>query len=189
MPNYIIYAAIALVVLLIILLIFLISKMSGGSKAPTKKTYKSSPSGSLQLVHIQAIELPKQVESISKREIPSIVSKIFRVYEKLDYKTNIREFTKAQWHTWQVSLMLKMYKAGHGMFIPNPEAVFPEELTNKSDKDLRQIMNDILNKYKRDVEPHRNRDFLSRDIIWSGRDVAIIFYFLSRYQNFPKELR
>ena len=189
MPNYIIYAAIALVVLLIILLIFLIANLSGGKKAPAKKKYSSNSSGPLQLVHIQSIELPKQVESISKREIPSVVSKIFRVYEKLDYKTNVREFTKAQWHTWQVSLMLKMYKSGQDMFIPNPEAVFPEELTTKSDKDLRQIMNDILNKYKRDVEPHRNRDFLSRDIIWSGRDVAIIFYFLSRYQSFPKDLR
>lgn len=186
----IVYGIAGLAILLIVVLIVLISTLS---KKPTSKkrtpSYKRSMNEPLRLISIHGIELPKQVESISKREIPSIVSKIQRVYEKLDYKTNIQEFTKLQWHTWQVSMLFKMYKTGQSTFISNPDDIFPVELAKKSDKDLRQIMNDIMIKYKRDVETHRNRDFLSRDIIWSGRDVAIILYFLSRYQNFSQELK
>lgn len=187
--EILIYGIIGLVVLLIIVLIILISSFSSNDKkAPVKKTVYTQ-NEPMRLTHIQAMELPKHIESISKREIPGIVSKILRVYEKLDYLTNKSEFNKAQWHTWQVSLMLKLYKTGQGLYIPRPDAIFPPELVQRSDKDLRQLMNDVLNKYKRDVQPHRNRDFLSREVIWTGRDVAIIFYFLSRYENFPKDLR
>lgn len=185
--EILIYGIIGLVVLLIIVIIIIIATFSGGNKKTAPKTVRKNEP--LRLVHIQSIELPKQVESISKREIHGIVSKILRVYEKLDYNTNKGEFMKAQWHTWQVSLIMKLYKAGQGLHVYNPEKIFPVELLQRSDKDLRQLVNDILNKYKRDVDPHRNRDFLSREVIWSGRDVAILFLFLSRYEDFPMDLR
>lgn len=191
MADILVYSIIGVVVLLVVLLIYLISNL--GQNKPIKKkkkSYSSSTSNEpLRLILIHGVELPKQVESIAKSGIPSIVSQIQRVYENLDYKINIQEFTKPQWHTWQVSMLLKMYKSGLSIHITNPQALFPADLYNKSDRDLRQIMNDIMTKYKRDVETHRNRDFLSRDIIWTGRDVGIMLYFLSKYQTFKQELR
>lgn len=186
--EILIYGIIGLVVLLIIVLIIIIATFSGSKKTTVTRT-TARQNEPLRLIHIQSLELPKQIESISKREIPGIVSKILRVYEKLDYNTNKGEFTKAQWHTWQVCLIMKLYKTGQSLHVYSPEKIFPPELLERSDKDLRQLVNDILVKYTRDVDPHRNRDFLSREVIWSGRDVAILFCFLSKYEDFPMDLR
>lgn len=188
MTNLIVYAIVALILLLLLLLMFLISNI-GKNSAPAKKKNYRSANDSLQFISIHGLDLPKDIERLAKSQIPSIVSQILRTYEKLDYKKNIHEFTKPQWHTWQVSMLFKMYKVGLDVYIGNPQAIFPEELLSKSDRDLRQIMNDLIVKYRRDVETHRNRDFLSRDIIWTGRDVAHIYLFLSRYQSFDKDLR
>ena len=188
MSEVIVLSFLGLIAFLIVVLLIIVLNLN--KKEPVKKaSYKSANNSQRVLISMQHIDLPKGIEKIPKEQLSGIVSKMLRVYEKLEYNQNVHDFSKAQWHTWQVSMILKMYKSGLDLFISNPDRIFPKDFLQKSDKDLRNIMNDIMVKYKRDVEIHRNRDFLSRDIRWSGRDVGIIFYFLSKYQNFSEDLK
>lgn len=173
-----------LILLLLILLILLINlqKNNAKSSAPSKEN--------ATLINITALSLPKGIEKIPAKELSSgIPIKIFRVFESLDYKKNIREFNKAQWHSWQVGILLSMYKQQMDFHIGQPSNVFPKEIVAIDDKGLRQIVNDIMVKYRRDVAIKRSKDFLCKDTIWSGREVAVLFYFLSKYKSFPRGIR
>ncbi len=168
--------------LLIITLVILVINLN---KAQEERNDSSKYHDQRQLLHIHAFDLPPGVEKIPRQEMFSALRSIFKVFKSLDYKkTNLQDFSKSQWHSWQVGILLRFYKMDHEFPIDNLEEVFSEDIINLKDKDLRFLLNDIMVRYKRDVEIDRTRDFLSRDVRWTGRDIAIIFYFLSRYKEY-----
>ncbi len=168
--------------LLIITLVILVINLN---KTKTARRVSQRYHDERQLLNIHIFELPPGVEKIPRQEMFGALRSIFKVFKSLDYKkSNIADFSKQQWHSWQVGILFRFYKMEHEFPIDHPEDIFPEDILTLKDKDLRFLLNDIMVRYKRDVELDRTRDSLSRDIRWSGRDIAIIFYFLSRYKEY-----
>ena len=169
------------VIILVLLVITLIILVINLNQSKTKQRRRYLDDDRKQL-NIHAFDLPAGVEKIPQRDMFSAPRSIFKVFQSLDYTNNISEFSKQQWHSWQVAILLRVYKMGNDFVIDHPERDFPEDIINLQDKDLRPLINDIMVRYKRDVELDRTKDFLCRDVRWTGRDVAIIFYFLSKYK-------
>jgi hypothetical protein len=180
--------AVGVSVLLIILLILLMVLLFKAQKNKTQAG--SSLKESLHLLNVTALSLPTAIEKIPSADMRAkIPHQIFRVFETLDYQNNIQQFTKTDWHSWQVSILLSLYKRQMDFRIAQPQSVFPKEIMQIDDKGLRQIVNDIMVKYRRDVEFSRSKDYLCKDLIWTGREVAVLFFFLSKYKNFPRGLQ
>lgn len=175
-----------LVITLIILIVFLTKDKN---KKAVSYTHDQNTK-SYDKTSIVAIKLPSGILKIPKIEIQTTIpKKIFQVYETLDYKKNLTEFNKEQWHTWQMSLLLRVYQLNLDFFIPKPKEVFPEDILSMSDKALKEYVDKIVSKYDIEVESFRSKDDLCNDVRWKGIEVGILFYFLSKYKTFPRNLR
>ena len=132
---------------------------------------------------ITSLTLPMEVESLSNNQIRDISRKILRIFESLEYKRNALEYAKTSWHSWQVSILMSLYKREMELFIPNKSEIFKDDVIEQSESSLKQLMSQLILKYKKDVKTQLNKEILSKNRIWSGEEVAIILYFLSRYKE------
>ncbi len=79
-----------------------------------------------------------------------------------------------------------LFKYEEEFFIPNQKDLFHSFLINSTQDDIKSLMNSILKKYKNYVDLNFSKDTLSKDYIWTNRDISIIFYFLANYKNYKK---
>lgn len=137
-----------------------------------------------EVINIERLPLPKPIEEMTEFLIASICRKIYEVYVKFDYVNATEEqLLEKQWHTWQVSMLLKLYKYNQEFYIPSREHVLHKSLVSLNLKSLEGLVHDILIKYKNNVRISQSKDDLCKDIIWSVRDVTILFCFLSKYRE------
>lgn len=174
--------AILLAVLIFVLLKKKVSKIDDIDY--DKKEYVNSLKSRGNLSSITLLALPVEVESLSNIQVRDISRKILRIYESLDYKNNNDEYIKDSWHSWQVSILLSLYKRDMELFIPNQANIFKDEIVDQSESSLKELISKILNKYKNEVKINLNKEILSKNRIWNGEEVSIILYFLSKYKNF-----
>lgn len=141
-------------------------------------------------VNIQALELPKGIESLTHEEEYAASKSIYKVFKAINYTNMEKDFLLQEWHSWQVSILIYKYKRYEEFFIYDEKEIFRKEVLELSDETLKKRMNEILLKFKDKVNVKTGtRDTLSEDIRWSAREVSIILYFLSKYKEFPKELK
>ena len=173
--------AVLLILLFILLVVVLIdvSKRVIQKKQP-RLAYEN------RYENIDIFDLPSGIEKISKMQMKEIPPKIFAVFKALDYKNERNDSKEHTWHSWQVGLLLNVYKKGLEFYIPSPEELITSEIVNLSDINLKNRMDLILKRYKKEVPIFQDKDTLCKDIRWSGEDVAVIFCFLHRYKYFPK---
>lgn len=172
-----------IVLLLIIVVIYLMSNKNEVNPTRSKATQRVD----IEMPSAIGLFLPENIEKIGPREAYDITRKVFESYKYFDYhKKNANELDKKEWHTWQVSLVLVLFKHNEELFIPNQEEVFHPFLLKSTDDDIKSLMNGILKKYKNNVEIAKTKDYLSKEYIWSSRDISIIFYFLANYKRYKK---
>ncbi len=173
---------IILVIFISIVLMLIISK-------PKKKIVKQKIRQDINesLPNVYKINLPKQINKINDKEITNIAKKVYDIFLKFSYKDlDLVKLDKKEWHTWQVSILLMMYKHNKDLYIPKPEFIFHKFFINSSDEQIKTMMKSILKKYKMQVNILYSRDILSKEFIWTSRDMSIIFYFLSKYKTYKK---
>lgn len=167
----------------------MINKNSSGKnnkKASNKKRTKSYGSFNVPLPPI-FFPLPQKVESIPSRELIEIGKKIFEAYKVFKYqKKSLPELEKKEWHSWQVSILLMIYKNKEELFIPVPEEKFPAYLLEASENDVKSMMTSVVKKYENYVKITKTKDELCNDIRWTVKDVSVIFFFLTNYKNYSK---
>jgi len=135
-------------------------------------------------INIYSLRLPEPIDEMTEFTIASICRKIYDVYVKFDYiNATEEELLDKQWHTWQVSMLLKLYKYNQEFYIPSRDHVLHASLVNQDVKSLEGLVHDILIKYKNSVVITKSKDGLCKDIIWTIRDVTILFAFLSKYRE------
>jgi len=135
-------------------------------------------------VSIKELSLPMQISIMDQELVRDIVKGHLRTFKKLDYHQSDDRINKKEWHSWQISIMLKFYKYDMDLFVPNPKEIFPEYIISLSRSALQHNINNILATYKNRVNILMSKDRLCRDVIWSGLDVAYLLYFLSIYKNY-----
>lgn len=137
-----------------------------------------------QKTNITVLTLPIEIENLSNNQVRDISRKILRIFESLEYKKNAVEYAKFSWHSWQVSILMSLYKREIELFIPNKSDVFRDDIVEQSESSLKELMSKLVSKYKKEVKIQLNKEILSKNRIWSGEEVAIILCFLSRYKEF-----
>lgn len=131
--------------------------------------------------------LPEGVESISKADIRDIVRKIYDIYEVFDYREmSLYDLDKREWHSWQVSILLMLFKYDEDLFIVDQNKIFHDVLLKADENSIKSLMNTVLKKYKNRVDIDKSKDELCKDYIWSNKEVSIIFYFLANYKRYKK---
>lgn len=179
----IIFVIIVIVVLLLILIISILNK--GNNPNKKTKTKSSNSDDYVKLPSSIGLFLPPTIEKIGIHESHDISRKVFDLYKYFDYKNmSLDDLDKKEWHSWQISLILGLFKHNEEFFIPNQNDMFHPFLLNATDNDVKSFMNSILKKYKGYVDIDFTKDKLSKDYIWSNRDISIIFYFLANYKNY-----
>ena len=171
---------IILVIFICIVLMFIISK-------PKKKIAKQKIRQNISesLPNVYNIDLPKQINKMSNKEITNIAKKVYDIFLKFKYKDfELVKLDKKEWHTWQVSILFMMYKHNKDLFIPGSEFIFHKFLLNSSEEQVKNMMKSILKKYKLQVNILYSRDILSKEFIWTSRDISVILYFLSKYKTY-----
>ena len=171
----VVFISIIIAVLIYILLI------KGQGPQEVKKVQKDVEK---RKFHIASLDLPASIEKIKAADILIACKRIYDVFVTLDYQNKQSAHLEAnEWHTWQMSLLLKLYKYNRDLFIPEPKKIFHEEFLNISDDGLLILINDILRKYDSIVKISQTKDALCTEIKWSAREISIVFLFLSRYKD------
>lgn len=184
MNNLTIFILLLIIAVIVILLIIVISLLN--KKEPVQKnTIVRKVDEYIPLPTTYNLFLPVNIEKIGKNELPGIVKKVFNSYKYFDYKSmNINDLEKKEWHTWQVSLMLKAYKENEDFFIAGQEDIFHSFLLNSNENDIKSLMRDVMKKYNNYVNIRDTKDALCKEYIWTNKDVSIIFYFLANYKEY-----
>ena len=174
---------------LLVILLNLNSQSKSKSKSTKRSTNKSSNTNisnanssiSTKLI-VKNIILPKKISKMDYFSLSKASKQVFESFKALDYANNPpSKLDKIEWHTWQVSLLMAMLKENKGFFIPNNDSLFHKSILHKNKNSIVQSTQKIVNKYNNNINANKSRDELSRDIIWSSREVSILFYYMSKY--------
>lgn len=188
--NMLIIAGLLIVIVILVLVIVLLMMNKGqGKKKTSKATRKKGSSYASFNVSLPQMftPLPKAVEQIPSAELLGIGKKIFDAYKVFNYpKKSLPELEKKEWHSWQVSILLQIYKNKDELFIPVPQEKFHEFLLKASENDVKSMMTSVIKKYENYVKVNKTKDELCRDVRWTVKDVSVIFYFLTNYRNYSK---
>ena len=102
---------------------------------------------------------------------------IFDSYKAVDYVNKSgHSLDKMEWHTWQISILLAFLRVYQEFVIPYEKNIFHEIILNFNNSQIEMEMQKILKKYNDMVNIEKTRDDLSKDVIWTGKEVSIILY-------------
>lgn len=76
---------------------------------------------------------------------------------------------------------MALIKKNKGSFVPNNNELFHELITNINNDLLVNETQKIINKFNNKVDIFKGREELSQDIVWSSKDVSILFYYMARH--------
>ncbi len=175
-------------VLFILVLFYLFKKQDKKKKKVAKLKNKkkvTSQDKQIQMPSSLSLWLPKNIEDLSKMQLRGIVHKIFASYKIFDYKKmNLNQLNKKEWHSWQVSMLLMLFKKNEEYFIINQKEIFHDFLLKSNENDIKSFMHTIIRKYKKQVDISSKKDKLCKEYIWTNKEISILFYFLANYKNF-----
>jgi len=137
-----------------------------------------------EVITIEKLNLPQEIEKINATVLSTIIPKIFETYKKFDYK-NASEINldKKEWHSWQISMIMKLYKYNKEFYIKDKGEIFPNSILDLNMKSLNTLMQSFVMKYDNNVKISKTKDDLCKDTIWTSREVSAMFYFLSKYKG------
>lgn len=160
------------------------------SKKRKKEKMKIEEHKLKEHIFIETISLPPKIEQMDISEVLEIVKKIFHTFYILELKQlDEEEFDKKEWHTWQISILLKLYKLKREFFIVNKKEVFHPVILQLDNESLHSFIQTILLKYKNYVNIQKSKDYLSNEVIWSNKEISILFYFLSSKDMLSQSLK
>ena len=161
-----------ILILLVLIIIFLIFTQSESkNKKDTTINIKN------RVITFEDISFPRKIEKMDYSSLSHSCKVIFDSFKALDYvNKEANSLDKIEWHTWQVSLLLAFMKVYINFFISDNKNLFHNVILELSEKDIDIEIQKILKRYVNHVNIDKNRDELSKDIVWSARDISIIFY-------------
>ena len=167
--------------LLVILLNMNSQSQNNSTKKSTNKSSNTNSSTSTKLI-VKNIILPNKISQMDHFSLSKASKQVFESFKALDYANNPpSKLDKIEWHTWQVSLLIALLKENKGFFVPNNDSLFHKVILSTNKNSIVQSTQKIVNKYNNNINVNKSRDELSRDIIWTSKEVSILFYYMSKY--------
>lgn len=128
---------------------------------------------------ISTLKFPRRIELLGDHLLLQACINIFETFKALEYaKKNDFILNNYEWHSWQVSLLLSFIQREEHIFIPNTKNLFHKIITDKPLVTVKRDFELLIEKYQSSVNIHKTRDELSKDLIWSAKEVSIIFYYM-----------
>ena len=169
--HIILIGFVIIAIVLVAVLVYLLSINKNIKKSTVKKS--ATP---LMYVDISNMQFPKNIESMNSDALFKAIKVIFDSYKALDYVNKLpSSLDKIEWHTWQVSIILRYLKSKNKIFISS-DNLFHKVIEDLSESQIQQELEKICRKYFNNVNIYRSRDDLSKDVIWTAREVSIILY-------------
>ncbi len=166
------FVILLLIVLVIIFIIFIQSKEENiNQKNNHNFTIKNDQ------ISLDNLALPRKIEKLDYSSLFQACRVVFDSFKALNYTNKeISNLDKLEWHSWQISLLLAFMKVYNSTFIPYNKNLFHNAILELKDKDIDFEIERIIKKYSNHVNIDKPRDDLSKDLVWTARDVSIIFY-------------
>lgn len=162
-------------VTMIIVLIVLILALN--KKDNNKKINKVQIQSENIKTNLKDIELPKNIEQMNAVVLSQACKVIIDSYKALDYANKLPSaMDKVEWHSWQLSMLLKFLKINGSLNLFDNKKMFHSSIINLSKISIEQDIQKIYKKYIDRVNIQRDRDTLSKDVIWTAREVSILLY-------------
>lgn len=177
--NVYLIGFIVIVAILLTLLFYLIMNTKGNEK--TQKTNYKVPSNNSSKIDVEELSFPKNIENMNAIILNKACKVIFDSYKALDYANKTpNAMDKIEWHTWQVSILLYALKTSGINLVIDADKLFHRSILETPEEQKEFDIQRILRKYKDRASIEKSRDELSRDVIWTARDVSIILLVLLR---------
>ena len=121
--------------------------------------------------------VPKKIEEMNSYSLYQACKIITESYISLDYVNKPASFLdKIEWHSWQVSILIQFSKVDKDLVPPYDVTLFNKMILSLSKDVIEREMQKIFRKYVNHVNIEKNRDELSKEIIWTAREVSLILY-------------
>ena len=121
--------------------------------------------------------VPKKIEEMNSYSLYQACKIITESYISLDYVNKPASFLdKIEWHSWQVSILIQFSKVDKDLVPPYDVTLFNKMILGLSKDVVEREMQKIFRKYVNHVNIEKNRDELSKEIIWTAREVSLILY-------------
>lgn len=175
-----------IIIVFLILLIVVVSIVRKENKEDIKPIKEfNSADFDIKLPSFSYVDFAPAIEKLSASQLREIVRQIYKSFRCFDYqKMSLDNLEQKEWHSWQVSMLLFCFKKDVEFEIYNPDEIFPDFLLKADNNSLKSLLKTLLQKYENYVAILDGKDKLSKDYIWSNRDISIIFYILSKYKKF-----
>jgi hypothetical protein len=178
--NMLLLAIILILLVICVILIILLIRRN------TQEVVENNSSTNLpeKNIDIIDIQIPKKIEEMGHHLLFQSCLKVFESFKALDYASKSEKILdNIEWHSWQISLLIALLQSDKDFFIPSMKKVFHPSILNRSSSTIENDMQKILKKYEDNVNILKSRDDLSKDIIWSCKEVSIIFYYMVIIKN------
>ena len=175
----------AILILVLIVIAVLISNSS--SSSTNKKNSSSKTSFYVPMPKTYSLYVPPSIEKMSTSMINEICRKIYDSFRTFNYQDKrVNQLDAKEWHSWQVSMLMALFKRSGELLIYDQEKNFHQFLFDADENDIKSLMTGIVKKYELYVDFNATKDELCKNYIWSSRDVSIIIFFLANYKNYSK---
>ena len=172
--NMIFFIIGVLIVLLIIIVVILLLTSDKKIQSNVNHDIKTN-----SLIKLSDLKFPLKIEEIKGYSLFQASKIIIDSYNAMEYlKKSPNSLDKIEWHTWQFSILLKFLKENKEFKSPYDKSLFHNVILNFSKEDINKELQKIFTRYINNVDITKNRDDLSKNIIWSGMDVSIILYMI-----------
>lgn len=175
MINMILVFIILLLVIICLILVYLLMK----NKNNTINIYESK-NDTNENTEITTLSFPNNIEKMDYHFLVKTCMSIFDSFKALNYKNSDEKvLAQIEWHSWQISLLLSLLQQNGKLFLVELKEYTPSTILEMPKENIESEINRIQKKYYENVNINRSRDQLSKDIIWSVREVSLIFYYLT----------
>ena len=138
-------------------------------------------------VNISHLPIPSKVQDFNSLMLLKASSKIFDIFKAVDYANRSEHgLNKVEWHAWQVSILLYLLKMDYDLNVEFSKSDFHPFIYNMKKEEFMQKVDSILEKYLYDVDLSKTKDELCKDMLLSGREISILFFFILNKKRFLK---
>lgn len=170
--NMIFLGVAVIIAILVVILLFILLKSD-------KKTSKQNiyTQTTISKINISDLQFPKNIEQMNGVTLSQACRVILDSYKALDYSKKLPSaMDKVEWHSWQVSILLKAVKTKNTIMTSQIDKIFHSLIINLSQEDREQEFQKIFRKYSDRVNIDKDRDTLSKDVIWTAREVSMLLF-------------
>ncbi len=133
---------------------------------------------------LKKIQMPKVISEMNHKDLRSYGEDLLKTYKAIGYHDKKKhELEEIEWNSWEVSIIIQMYKEDFALTVPQYKEIFPKYLADNTVHSLETKLHPIFNKYSKEITLTGSEKYLKDTVIWSSYEMSVLLLFLARYQH------